>query len=240
MTAEVRTSPAVTARQLLRSVPLGTLATVMRDDDGAPYASLVSVATDHDAAPILLISDLADHTKNIKQDDRASLMLNGSEGHDDPLAGARLTLQGHLTRCDEPECRRRYLARHPEASRYANFGDFAFYRLKILKAHLVAGFGRIHWIKGVRLNVAPPAALTASDAEVIAHMNDDHKDAIQLCATKLLGHDGDDWVMTGVDVDGADLKRKGKTARLTFGHVVENSTDVRKELVSLVNRARST
>lgn len=239
MTADDQSSPATTGRFLLRSVQLGTLATVMREGDGAPYASLVPLATDHDGRPILLISDLADHTKNVKADDRVSMLLNGSEGHEDPLAGARLTLQGRLSRSQDPaELRRRYLARHPSASLYADFGDFGFYRLDIEKAHLVAGFGRIHWIDGEKLLVDPPAELVASDADVIAHMNEDHNDAVQLYANRLLDRDGDSWIMTGVDVEGADLRMKDQVARISFNNNVNNSTDVRKELVSLVNKAR--
>ena len=232
-------SPAADGRFLLRSVALGTLATVMRGGEGAPYASLASVATDHDGSPILLISDLADHTKNVKEDDRVSLLLNGSEGHDDPLAGARLTLQGRLTRKDDPELRRRYLSRHPASAFYADFGDFGFYHFGIEKAHLVAGFGRIAWIDGGDLLVSPSDALAASDADVVAHMNEDHLDAIQLYANRLLGLEGDDWLMTGIDVEGADLRRGNQVARLTFDNIVNNSTDVRNELVSLVNKSRA-
>ena len=240
MKADDQPSPATTGRFLLRSVQLGTLATLMRGGDGAPYASLVPIATDHDGSPIILISDLADHTKNVKEDDRVSILLNGSEGHEDPLAGARLTLQGRLSRHQDPELRRRYLARHPSASLYADFGDFGFYQLDIDKAHLVAGFGRIHWIDGQELLVNPPAELVAADADVIAHMNEDHLDAVQLYANKLLDRDGDGWIMTGVDVEGADLRLKDQIARLPFNTKVNNSTDVRKELVTLVNKARST
>ncbi len=239
MTVDDQSSPAATGRFLLRSVPLGMLATVMRDTCGAPYASLTPVATDHDGSPLLLISDLADHTKNIREDNRISLLLNGSEGLEDPLAGARLTLQGQLARQDDPELRRRYLARHPAASLYADFGDFGFYRLEIEKAHLVAGFGRIHWMDGDELRVAPADDLTTADADIIAHMNEDHRDAVQLYATKLLGRDGDDWIMTGIDAEGADLRAKSQVTRLTFDTIVNNSTDVRKVLISLVNKARS-
>lgn len=216
------------------------LATVMRNTNGAPYASLVPVATNHDGAPIILISDLADHTKNIREDDRVSLLLNGSEGHDDPLAGARLTLQGKLGRKDDAELRRRYLARHPAAALYADFNDFGFYLMEIEKAHLVAGFGRIHWIEGDDLRITTEDALSAADADIVAHMNDDHLDAVQLYANKLLDRDGDGWIMTGIDTEGADLRSRDQVARLIFDNKVNNSTEVRNELVRLVNQARTT
>jgi putative heme iron utilization protein len=226
------------ARQLLRSAPFGSLATVMRESGGCPYASMAATATDHDGAPILLLSDLADHTKNLKLDDRVSLLLIGGDRLEDPMAGERLTLQGRLARSTEPIHRQRYLARHPSASLYADFADFAFYRMTIEKAHLVAGFGKIHWLPGGNLTILPPPALAEAESEIVAHMNDDHADAIELYATKLLRRSKGDWSMTGVDAEGADLRHRDQVARLPFDARVEDSTAVRSELVRLVNKAR--
>ncbi|MGI9421316.1 MAG: HugZ family protein [Geminicoccaceae bacterium] len=228
------------ARHLLRSAPAGSLATVMRDSDGAPYASLVAVATDHDGSPILLLSDLADHTKNLKHDDRVSLLLTGSEVHEDPFAGERLSLMGRLARSDAPGLRQRYLARHQRSAGYAGFADFGFYRMTVDRAHLVAGFGKICWIDGKNLRIEPPASLVAAETDIVAHMNDDHADAVQLYAARLLGQGEGDWRMTGVDGEGADLRFQNRLARLSFGCLVKDSTDVRKELIRLVNKARET
>jgi putative heme iron utilization protein len=228
------------ARNLVRSVLYASLSTVMRDQNGAPYASMVAVATDQVGNPILLISDLADHTKNIEQDDRVSLLLIGEFGDDDPMAGERLTLQGRLNRSNDPTLRQRYLFRHASATLYADFADFGFYHMTIERAHLVAGFGRIHWIDGDKLTIEPAPALLDAESGIVNHMNDDHDDAIKLYATHLLQCDDGDWRMTGVDPDGADLRLGNRSARLPFGHRVEESTDVRKELVRLVNQARDT
>lgn len=226
------------ARHLLRSASFGSLATIMRDTDGAPYASMVAVATDHDGSPILLISDLADHTKNLKQNGQISLLLIGHNTDEDPMTGERLTLQGSISSSAEASLRQRFLARHPSAARYADFGDFGFYRVTIERAHLVAGFGRIHWIPGARLTIDPPKALIEAESEIVAHMNDDHADAVELYATKLLHRANGAWRVTGVDMEGADLRCQGQIARLPFGTVVKDSTDVRNELVRLVNKAR--
>jgi len=239
MSAEDKETIATAARHLVRAAVRGSLATIMREADGAPYASLAAVATDHDGSPILLLSDLADHTKNLRQDDRISLLVAGDERHEDPLAGERLSLQGRLDRSEASGLRSRYLARHPKAALYADFGDFNFYRMTIDKAHLVAGFGRIHWITGKALTVAPSDALVAAEAGIVEHMNDDHADAIQLYATRLLGRAEGDWQMTGVDREGADLRHLDDTARLAFGKIVNDSTEVRRELVRLVNKARN-
>src|SRR3954468_6982952 len=133
--------PRRAAKQLLREGRSGALATLM-PGSGDPYCSLVNVATAADGAPLLLISTLAVHTKNILADARVSLMLDErKEG--DPLEGARVMLMGRAAATDDPEVRRRYLARHPEAEMFASFGDFAFYKIELSGAHLVAGFGRI-------------------------------------------------------------------------------------------------
>src|SRR3954469_14828130 len=129
------------ARSLLRRSRQGALATLM-PGSGDPYCSLVNVASSWDGSPILLISRLALHTRNILADARVSLMLDErKEG--DPLEGARVMLMGRAAATDDPEVRRRYLARHPEAEMFASFGDFAFYKIELSGTHLVAGFGRI-------------------------------------------------------------------------------------------------
>jgi putative heme iron utilization protein len=131
------------ARALLRQAQRASLATLL---DGAPYASLVLVAEDEDCAPILLLSDLAEHAKNLKRDKRASLLIDGTAGLAEPLAGPRVTLLGSLERSGEKRLKERFLARHPSAAVYAGFGDFACYRMTVARAHLVEGFGRIDWI----------------------------------------------------------------------------------------------
>ena len=137
--------PARLARRLLRAAESASLATIERDA-GGPYASLVLVAADEDGSPILLLSDLAEHSRNLAADDRASLMVDGTAGFEDRLTGPRLTVLGRAIASDAPRHRARFLARHPSAAQYADFGDFHFYRVAVERAHLVAGFGRIHGI----------------------------------------------------------------------------------------------
>jgi putative heme iron utilization protein len=133
--------PKTATKKLMREARSGALATLMAGS-GDPYCSLVNVATAVDGTPLLLISRLAVHTKNVLADPRASLMLDErKEG--DPLQGARVMLMGTVARTESPDARRRYLAYQPEAEMFAGFADFAFYELKLKGAHLVAGFGRI-------------------------------------------------------------------------------------------------
>jgi heme iron utilization protein len=235
--------PALTARQLMRSLDRASLATLMRPDApgaGAPYASLVLAAVDHDASPILLISTLADHTKNLLAAPAVSLLFDGTVGLDEPLTGARVTVQGTAQRTDDAHLKARFVARHPGAAMYAGFKDFSFWRVEVTRGHLVAGFGRIHWIDAGALlyDAAGAAALRDAEAEIVAHMNGEHADAVQLYAAKLLGRSGGEWTMTGVDPEGADLRRRGETARLVFDKPVPDAEAARVELVRLVKRAR--
>ena len=234
--------PGDRVRALMRATDRATLATAQRDAAGWPYASLVMIALDHTARPLLLISRLADHTKNLERDPRASLLVDATVGLDEPLAGARATVMGRAAAIDDPEetatARGRFLRRHPSAELYVDFGDFAFWRLEVERAHLVAGFGAIHWIDGTTVLSPPDGPLPAQEREVVAHMNADHADAIDLYARVLLGRQGTDWRLTGVDAEGADLRRGGDTARLIFDKSVRDAEGARTELVRLAERAR--
>ena len=143
--------PAKAARALLAAANQATLATAALDRDGWPFASLVLIAHDDGGSPLLLLSDLAEHSRNIAADDRVSLLIDGTAGYDDPLTGPRLTVLGRARRSADANHRQRFLARHPEAALYADFNDFAVYHIALDRAHLVAGFGRIDWIEGAAL-----------------------------------------------------------------------------------------
>ena len=227
------------ARDLVRSLDRAALATALPVQSGAwPYASLVLVAADHDLSPILLLSDLAEHTKAIAADDRVSLLFDGTQGLEQPLTGPRVTLVGRAERTADPLLGRRFLTRHPDAGMYAGFKDFNFYRVAVERAHLVAGFGKIRWLSAAEL--AGPAAdgLAESEEGIVRHMNDDHADAVQLYA-KLLGLAGSDWRMTGIDAEGIDLRQGGRVARLAFDVPLSTASEARKVLVALVGKARA-
>lgn len=216
----------------------------MADGSGRPYASLALVAFDLDASPLLLISRLADHTKNLTADPRVSLLCDGTAGFAEPLTGPRVSLLGRAERTDEPQHRERFLRRQPGAAMYASFQDFAFYRVAVNRAHIVAGFGRIHWFNDYAFE-EDTAALAAAEADILAHMNDEHTDAVQLYATHLLGKPHGGWRMCGIDPEGADLLRGSdetgyELARLPFEQPVLDADAARAELVRLVKRARTT
>jgi putative heme iron utilization protein len=229
------------ARRLIRGRPHAALGTSLA---GRPYVSLVAVACDLAARPLLLLSDLAQHTKNLAAEPQVSLLFEDTAGYPDPLAGPRLSLLGRAERCDDPHAMARFTARHPAAASYAGFADFHLYRVAIERGHLVAGFGRINWIEAADLTFsADAAALAAAEAGIIDHMNRDHADALGLYATRLLDRQETGWRMTGIDPEGLDLRRAmevgWETARLDFDAPVLSPAAARHALVELAQRARS-
>jgi len=229
------------ARRLVRATDRATLATAFPGPDGSwPYASLVLVAVDYDASPLLLISALAEHTKNLGQDPRASLLFDGTQGLDDPLTGARVTVLGELQSDSDPVRLRRFVSRHPSASLYAGFKDFSLYRMQVTRAHLVAGFGRIHWIDaGALLGPAADISwLRGHEPSILEHMNGDHTATIDLYAQNLLHRSGNGWQLTGVDREGADLRRGGVVARLDFPTPASDLDAVRQSFVALAQSAK--
>ena len=227
-------------RDLIRRLDRAALATHLPGEDGPwPYASLVLAAVDHDLSPLLLISDLAEHTRAIAADSRVSLLFDGTQGLDQPLTGPRVTLVGRAAPTDDPRLAWRFLARHPDAAVYAGFKDFRFYRVAVERAHLIGGFGRIRWLKPEEFQGAPAPGLADSEAGIVDHMNDDHADALQLYAGKLLGLSGSDWRLTGIDAEGIDLRQGGQVARLGFDAPLATAGEARTVLVALVAKARA-
>lgn len=235
-------APDRVVRRLLRSALKGALATLDRSS-GHPYASLVTVATDAAGEPLLLISRLALHTRNLEQDARASLLVDASGEDGDPLAGGRVSVVGRAERIEpgaDAAERRRFLARHPAAEGYAGFADFSFWRLVVERAHYVGGFGRIVPLarEDVVLDLAGRDRLLAAEDEILAHMNADHADALALYATRLLGAAPGDWRMTGIDPEGLDLVAGGRSLRLDFDAPIAAPAEARIALAALARAAR--
>jgi hypothetical protein len=234
--------PSRLARSLLRRSRQGALATLMAGS-GDPYCSLVNVASHADGSPILLISRLALHTRNILGDARVSLMLD-ERAAGDPLEGARIMLAGRAEQAGADQAavlRRRYLNAHPSAEAFVDFKDFAFFRIHPTAAHLVAGFGRIVDLPPERFltDISDATALLEAEPGAIEHMNEDHCDAMNLYATKLLGAEAADWRCIGCDPEGMDMQAGAATLRLEFPERVTNGNELRKMLVRLVGEVRA-
>src|SRR5882724_10898129 len=221
------------ARSLLRRSRQGALATLMTGS-GDPYCSLVNVATHADGSPILLISRLALHTRNILGDSRVSLMLD-ERADGDPLEGSRIMLAGRAEEASGDHAtilRRRYLNAHPSAETFVNFKDFSFFRVQPAAAHLVAGFGRIVDLKPEQFltDISEAAALLEAEQGAIDHMNADHRDTMNLYATELLGAGPADWRCTGCDPDGIDMQAGATTLRLDFPRRIVTPAALRQML----------
>ena len=225
-------------KRLLRSVRAGALASLA--ESGHPFASLVNVATDYDGSPLLLLSRLAAHTLNLERDARCSVLLSQG-GKGDPLAHPRLTVIGSAMRTQDEHVRGRFLRRHPKSELYAGFADFSFWRIDVERAHLNGGFARAADFAGaaVLTKLGGAEALLAAEEGAIAHMNEDHREALSLYATKLLGQAEGPWRATGIDPEGMDLSAGDRTARLTFDKILATPGDLRSTLVHLASRARA-
>jgi putative heme iron utilization protein len=242
MQPTVNFNPSGLAKSLLRRSRQGALATLMAES-GDPYCSLVNVASAPDGAAILLISRLAIHTRNLLADPRVSLMLD-ERAPGDPLEGARIMVAGRAeeaTGDDRDGLRRRYLNAHPSAETFVDFKDFSFFRIRPSGAHLVAGFGRIVDLKPEQFltEVGDAAPLIEAEQGAVEHMNEDHREAMNLYATKLLGAESADWRCTGCDPEGFDMQADATTLRLEFPSRVTDPGELRKTLVKLAEEARA-
>ncbi len=228
------------ARNLVRGGVKAALATSSARDPGAPHAALVTVACDMGGAPLLLLSTLSAHTRNLMADGRAALLYDGTGNRANPQEGPRVTVIGRAERTEAPGCRARFLARHPGAALYADFGDFSFWRITVDSLHYVGGFARARPLPGKAL-VRPAdevAALAAAEDGIVDHMNEDHGDAVDLMANRLLRRRGSGWQMTGIDPDGCDLMLAGRRARIAFPTAVLTAGAARDVLVALAKAAR--
>jgi heme iron utilization protein len=242
MTPETAFDAALAAKKLLREARSGALATLMVET-GDPYCSLVNVATEPNGAPLMLLSTLAIHTKNLAGDGRVSLLLDErKEG--DPLEGARIMLMGTCSSCSykgQSSAASAYLRRHPEAELFASFVDFAYYRIKITKAHLVAGFGRIVDLAApdILIDISDAQTLLEAEAGAIAHVNADHAETLRLYATRLLGAPDGDWACVGIDPEGLELQQGRRVLRLPFPQRVTAPGPLRAVLKDLADQARA-
>jgi putative heme iron utilization protein len=228
------------ARSLLRRARTGALGTSNREPSG-PYVSLANIATDGQGHPVIFISRLAWHTRNIEANPEASIMVSEIPAEGDALTGPRVTVMGRFERLAATEIASRYAHHHPASRAYLDFPDFSFWRLKAQKIHAVAGFGRIETMEPdeVFLPDSIAAAIMANAEGAIDHMNKDHADAVELYAVKLLGAEPGKWRVTAIDPDGAHLELEGKVLRLAFDKPLGTVADLRQAFVALAQRARS-
>jgi putative heme iron utilization protein len=227
-------SPGWLARRLLRAARSGCLATSAKG--GQPFASLVTPACMPDGSLLLLLSRLSEHTRHLAADPRCSVMVSGAAETANPQTTPRVTVTGVAEVIDDPALRARYLAVHPYASLYADFGDFSTWRIAPAAGLLVSGFGKAARLKAADLapDLEAVAAVLASEPGILSHCNRDHTDALAAIA----GSAGD-WGMVTADVDGFDLAFEERVVRFAWSAPVKDAGDVRRELVRMAKEARA-
>jgi putative heme iron utilization protein len=230
-------SVAASARRFMRAQRAGTLSTISARLAGYPFGSVVPFALDAHARPVLLISALAEHTRNLAADPHASLFVHAYE--EDVQAGPRLTLVGDATSVPEGDAAcERYLRRFPDAARLLALGDFSFRAIAPRALLFVQGFGRIDWIDAAAF--APPSnTVAAAETGILEHMNSDHIDTMLLYCRALAGVDAQEARATGVDCDGIDVRADGRLLRFDFDAPALDASAVRDRLILLAERARA-
>jgi putative heme iron utilization protein len=232
------------AKGLVRLARFGALASI-EAGTGHPLSSRVAVATDTDGTPVILTSTLSGHTLAIRQKPSCSLLV-GEPGKGDPLAHARISLFCKALQIDRgseehERVRSRYLKRHPKAELYADFGDFSFFRLEIIRASLNGGFGKAFELGNEDLltSIEQPERWAAMEAGAVAHMNEDHQDAVKLYAEVLCKASVANWKLACIDPQGLDLVAGDKVERLWFAEKLNDPEELRPTLVALAMQARN-
>ncbi len=222
------------ARQLLRSLRSGVLSTHSVRFVGHPFGSALPYAVDPAGRPLLLISDLAAHTHNLRENPAASLCAHQA----DVITGGRVTLVGDAVRVDDPDALARFVRLVPAAAGYAGFGDFHLYRLEPVGGHYVGGFGTIHgfdrdaWVVAV-------AALATAEADIVEHMNQDHMQTLrEYCRHQHSLTPGQVEMLT-IDADGFDVMADGSVLRFAFEQPVTDAAQARAQLVAMAHAARA-
>jgi len=229
-------APAWVARKLLRAARAATLASTA---EGQPFASLVTPASAADLSVLLLLSDLSEHTRHLRADPRCAILVVGAATDQNPQTAPRVTVTGLAETIDDAGLKRRWLAVHPSGALSAEFGDFHLWRIRPRAALFVGGFARANRLKQADLTPDPAAvaALAAAEADILAHCNADHAEAMTTLAHSV-GGSGDGFRMVGADVDGCDLGREEQVVRVPWSAPVADAGAVRTELVRALKRVR--
>ena len=234
------------ARTLVYLTRIGSLSTLSRKQPGFPFGSVMPYGLDEHGRPIFLISTMAMHTQNLHADPRASLLVTEDNAGGDPLGASRVTLVGNvlpIPQSEVAEARKLYLARYANSKYWVDFEDFSFYRMDVVDIYYVGGFGVMGWVSVAEYVHSQPDPLADSMAEILQHMNADHKDALVLLARKFARIESQEAKMTAVDRLGFHMRLKTQDgirgARIAFLREVSNPAETRKVLVEMVQQARS-
>ena len=234
------------ARTLVYLTRIGSLSTLSRKQPGFPFGSVMPYGLDDQGRPIFLISTMAMHTQNLHADPRASLLVTQDDAGGDPLGASRVTLMGNvlpISQSEVAEARKLYLARYANSKYWVDFEDFSFYRMDLVDIYYVGGFGVMGWVSASEYLGSQPDPLADSMAEIIQHINADHKDALILLARRFARIESQEATMTTVDRLGFQVRLKTQDGirgkRIAFLREVNNPAETREVLVEMVQQARS-
>ncbi len=227
-----------------------TLCTLSKKIAGWPFGSITPYAVSSEGEPIVLISEIAEHTRNLREDARASLLVQDSQALADPQAGARVTLMGYAIPVSAPyldDARGRYLDLFPGSASFFQIHDFTLFQIKVSRVRFIGGFGEIYWLDGSEVTASADTKIDpiALHVEMICnHMNEDHRDALRLYASAFAQVEAEAAEMIHVDSEGFDMiaitEGRHKHLRLAFSNRVTTTDEVRAEMVEMVRRARET
>jgi heme iron utilization protein len=225
------------ARRMLRAHRYGALSTLSKKFDGYPFGSITPYLVDHDGSLLILISTLAEHTKNIRHDPRVGLITHDQRDPHIQTQG-RVTVVGNAE--SEPKREQaglRYLRYFPEAQTYLSMHDFSFYRIRPVAIRYIGGFGKIHWIDMKNYTVQP-YPLIEQESEVVAHMNTDHLGTMRNFCHHFQQCQALDVAMLGIDIDGFDVRADDKVLRFDFAQPVIDAQQARAALVEMARAAK--
>lgn len=232
------------ARTLMQIGGPSSLSTMSVKHPGYPFGSVMPYAIDESGNPIVLISQMAMHTKNLRAEPRATLLVAEQSGS--PLGSGRISVMGDFSKVEESETERVaavYFEAHPESRQWAGFGDFEFYKMKVKDVYHIGGFGVMGWATAHDYAAAEPDPLIESARDIIDHMNEDHVESMILLSKKHLGIEPDDARMTAIDRYGFNVlmkvESKTRSGRIGFTDIANSPEEVRKILVAMVDDARA-
>jgi putative heme iron utilization protein len=229
-----------TARGLYNAKDFGVLSTISAKLEGFPFGSVVPYCLDGEGMPVVLISTIAQHTKNILQDDRCSITIL-KDSHDVQSNG-RLCIIGHMEKLPDHQeaARERYYRHFPNSRSYSNTHNFGFYRLRPVAVRFIGGFGAIHWLEPADFLISNPFQ-DQGEERVTDHMNEDHSGDLRLYCKhykQMKLTDSDSVRMVGIDSLGFDVFVNDQKVRFEFEHPISNAAEARAAMVALSKGAR--
>ena len=225
------------SKKLYLNQMVGVLSTHSFDVTGYPFGSIVPYTYDRFYRPVVLISRLAQHTKNIQIDPKISLFISDVEsvGFDDVQTCSRLTILADAEKVSDQETIDRFCRFYPDAEMYHRDLDFDFYRLVPKKTRFIGGFGKIHWVDNDKLFTQSPFS-EEQERDIIEHINADHAETLPVYCQKagVSIPDGVLLEMVGVDADGFHIRVGRKLIRISFERTLNTPMDARQAFIELL------